>query len=324
MTGRAVDSVHIGPWDLPSEVVIREVGPRDGLQSEAPMPAQARARLILALLAAGVKNVEAVSFVSPKAVPAMADPREVLDLVGRVENVKIAALVPNLKGAQMALDAEVDEITVTIAASPAYNLRNVRMSIDESLDEIAGICSLGSSRRVRVDVVVSCAFGSPYEGDIPPADVSSLVARLVEAGASAITLADTTGMGTPRVLHYVLSEVKEVLGNTPSGSDLGLHLHDTRGTALVNCFTAMAEGIRRFDASVGGMGGSPFADGAAGNVSTEDLVALLDDLGIATGIDLVALLRASTLVEELVGHRLESRVAYSGPRSRVARAKDAS
>jgi hydroxymethylglutaryl-CoA lyase len=261
--------------------------------------------LVLALVESGIRHVEAVSFVSPKAVPSMARPDEVLAEVGHPEGATITALVPNLKGAQLALDADVDEITVTVAASATYNERNVKMSIEESVESIAAICELAAASGTPVDAVLSCAFGSPYEGDLPAADVADLVGTLRDGGASAITLADTTGMATPRVLSEVLSA---------TGIEVGLHMHETRGTGLLNCYTAMQMGIVRFDSSVGGLGGSPFAAGAAGNVATEDLVALLDDLGVRTGISLERLLRASAVIEELVGHPLASRVAYAGGR----------
>lgn len=290
---------------LPPAVAIREVGPRDGLQAEAPVAAADRARLVRALVAAGVRRVEAVSFVSPKAVPAMAGAGDVLSAMGPRQGVVVTALVPNVRGAELALDAGVDELTVTVAASAEYNRRNVRMEIDESVAAVDGICHLASAAGVAVDAVVSCAFGSPYEGDIAPVQVADLGDRLRQAGCDALTLADTTGMATPRVLEAVLER---------TGTAVGLHLHETRGTGLVNLYAALQAGVARFDTSVGGLGGSPFAEGAAGNVATEDVVALLDDLEVATGIDIDKLLEASALAAELVGHGLPSRVASAGPR----------
>lgn len=296
---------------LPARVRLREVGPRDGLQGEAPVPAAGRAELIAALIAAGVRHVEAVSFVSPKAVPAMAGAAEVLAAVGRPPGVTLAALVPNLRGAELALQAGVDELTVTVAASAAYNERNVRMTIDESVAAIATIAQAATAASgVTVDAVVSCAFGSPYEGDIPAADVAALAARLRAAGADAITLADTTGMATPRVLAEVLAAVAD---------PVGLHLHETRGTGLLNLYAAATMGVERFDTSVGGLGGSPFAAGAAGNVATEEAVALLDDLGVETGLLVEALCDAAALAARLVGRPVPSRVATAGPRTRLAR-----
>jgi hydroxymethylglutaryl-CoA lyase len=293
-------------------VDVREVGPRDGLQAEAPVPVGERVRLISALLGAGVAHVEACSFVSPKAVPSMAGAAEVVAAVlGTAPGVRVVALVPNVKGAEMALAAGVGELSVTISASPAYNEKNVRMSIDSSVDAIASICAMG----MPVDAVVSCAFGSPYEGDIAPDDVAALCDRLVAVGATSLTLADTTGMATPPRLRDVVAV---------TGPEVGLHLHETRGTGLVNAYAALELGVRRFDTSVGGLGGSPFAAGAAGNLATEDLVYLLDDLGVSTGIDLERLLAASAVAASVVGHDVPSRVATAGPRSRLASPASAS
>lgn len=292
---------------LPDSVVIRDVGPRDGLQPEAPVAPEDRVRLIEALVGAGVRRIEAVAFVSPKAVPAMAGAAEVMAVVPRTGGVRYAALVPNLRGSQLALEADVDELTVTISISATYNQRNVRMSIDESLGEIEKICA--AAEQVPVDAVVSCAFGSPYEGEVASTEVAQLVARLRQAGCSAITCADTTGMATPRGITDIASTV---------GTDIGLHLHETRGTALVCAYAALLCGITRFDTSVGGLGGSPFADGAAGNLATEGLVAMLDDLGVHTGVDVEALIDAAALVSDLVGRPLPSPVARAGPRTRLA------
>jgi len=290
---------------LPAAITIREVGARDGLQAEAPIPVEQRVDLIDALLVAGVTHLEVAAFVSPKAVPAMAGAADVVAAVGEPEGVTRAALVPNARGAEMALEAGIDELTVTVSASAVYNDRNVHMSIDESVEQIEAICVLARAGGVPVDAVLSCSFGSPYEGDIKPADIALLVERLRAAGADAVTLADTTGMATPRRLDDVLAL---------TGSGVGLHLHETRGTGLVNVYAGMLAGITRFDTSVGGLGGSPFAAGAAGNVATEEVVALCDDLGVHTGIGIDAMVDAARLVERLVGHPVPSRVAHVGPR----------
>lgn len=220
--------------------------------------------------------------------------------------------MPNVRGAEAALASGVDEITVTVAASLEYNRRNVNRTIEESVDEIDRVCALAEAAGVPVDAVISCAFGSPYEGDIAAPDVAELGARLREAGAADLTLADTTGMATPRVL----SEVLEL-----TGTGVGLHLHETRGTALLNAYVALQAGVVRFDTAVGGLGGSPFATGAGGNLATEDLVALLDDMGIETGIDLDGLLEVATKVATIVGHAVPSRTSAAGPRNRLRRAE---
>ncbi|HQY16043.1 MAG: hydroxymethylglutaryl-CoA lyase [Ilumatobacteraceae bacterium] len=293
--------------NLPARITIREVGARDGLQSEAPLDVDDRLELLDALLIAGVTHLEVAAFVSPAAVPAMAGAADVVAGLGAPEGVVRAALVPNVRGAELALAAGIDELTVTISASATYNQRNVRMSIDESLAAIAAICVLAGP--VPVDAVISCAFGSPYEGDSLPADVALLAERLRASGASAVTLADTTGMATPRRIDDVLLR---------TGTHVGLHLHDTRGTGLLNLYAGLQAGVVRFDTSVGGLGGSPFAAGAAGNVATEEAVALCDDLGVHTGIGIEAIIEAALLVERLVGHQVPSRVAHAGPRSRRA------
>lgn len=292
---------------LPAEVRIREVGPRDGLQGEAPVAVDDRVRLIDALGDAGVREIEAVAFVSPTAVPAMAGAAEVMARITRRPGVNYIALVPNLKGAELALESGVDGLNVTVSASAAYNERNVRRTIEQSLAEVGRICDVAGER--PVDVTVSCAFGSPYEGDIAPADVARVGAAAMTAGATSLTFADTTGMATPKRVEDLVAVV---------GSRIRLHFHETRGTGLVNAYAALGLGVADFDTSVGGLGGSPFAAGAGGNLATEALVHLLDDLGIPTRISLDRLLEAATVVAELVGRALPSPVAAAGPRSRRA------
>jgi hydroxymethylglutaryl-CoA lyase len=288
---------------LPARVVIREVGPRDGLQSEAPVSVTERANLIDALVAAGVAEVEAVSFVSPTAVPSMAGAAEVMTAIHRRPSVRYWALVPNRKGAELALEAQIDALTVTLSACPVYNEHNVKMSIDRSIRSLAEIVEVAGER--LVDTVVSCAFGSPYTGDIAADSVAALAERVRAAGVEQLTFADTTGMATPSRVDALLDAV---------GPDIGLHFHDARGTALLCSWHAIGRGVTRFDTAVGGIGGSPFAQGASGNLGTEDLVHVLDDAGVATGIDLYALLEVSHWLATVVGHELPSRVARQGPR----------
>ncbi|MDQ6615187.1 MAG: hydroxymethylglutaryl-CoA lyase [Actinomycetota bacterium] len=288
---------------LPPRVQIREVGPRDGLQGESPTSVGERVALIEALAVTGVADIEAVAFVSPRAVPAMAGATEVMAAVSRRPGVRYWALVPNERGAELALASAVDGLSVTVSASEGYSGKNVGMSMEESVAE-AGRIAARTDGRVPVDAVISCAFGSPFESDISPPAVAALAQRLLDRGATSITLADTTGMATPRRIEAVLDE---------TGDKVGLHLHDTRGTALVNAYAALQRGIARFDCAVGGLGGSPFAPGAGGNLATEDLIHLLDDLGVETGVDLAAVLAVSRQVAALVGHPVPSRVAQSGP-----------
>jgi hydroxymethylglutaryl-CoA lyase len=293
---------------LPGQVRIRDVGPRDGLQAEEPIAVEHRVALIEALADAGVREIEAVSFVSPRAVPAMDRAAEVLAAVRRAAGVSYFALVPNVRGAELAMASGVDGLTVTVSASEGYSQRNVRMSVEESLAQVGAVrASVGGD--LPIDVVISCAFGSPYEGDLAPVDVAALGNRARELGATALTFADTTGMATPR-------RVAELVAVT--GTDVRLHLHETRGTALVNAYAAMQLGVVAFDTSVGGLGGSPFAHGAGGNLATEDLVHLCDDLGVGTGIDVEQLLVCAHRLAEVLGHDVPSRVAAAGPRSRLA------
>jgi hydroxymethylglutaryl-CoA lyase len=291
---------------LPPAISIREVGPRDGLQPEAPVPVATRVRLVTELVAAGVSTIEVAAFVSPKAVPAMAGAAEVMAALPRSPSVRHVALVPNVKGAELAAEAGVDALTLTVSASETYSQRNVHMSVEDSLAQVAAIRdAIGGD--LPMDTVISCAFGSPYEGDLAPAAVAELGRRALATGSTSLTFADTTGVATPRRVRDLLAE---------TGIDVGLHLHDTRGTALVNAYAALEVGVTRFDTAVGGLGGSPFAAGAGGNLATEDLVHLCDDLGVATGIDLEALLVISSQVAVMVGHAVPSRVAAAGPRSR--------
>lgn len=293
---------------LPSSIRVREVGPRDGLQAEDPVDEADRVRLISALADAGLREIEAVSFVSPKAVPAMAGAAAVMAAIPRASGVTYLALVPNRRGAELALEASVDALTVTVSASETYSQKNVHLSVDESVAAAGEIAEFVGGR-LPIDVVVSCAFGSPYEGDLGADAVHRLGQRLLAGGADSLTYADTTGMGTPRLVHELLER---------TGPDVGLHLHETRGTALVNAYAALEDGVTRFDTSVGGLGGSPFAAGAAGNLATEDLVHLCDDLGVTTGVQLDRLLEVSAMVAGLVGHPVPSRVAAAGPRWRLA------
>lgn len=285
-------------WDLPDTISIRDVGPRDGLQPEQPVRVADRVALITALVDAGVTDVEAAAFVSPRAVPAMAGAGDLFRALERDEHARYWALVPNVKGAELAVDAGVDGLTVTVSASETYSRKNVKMSVQESLAQVGPIAEIAGSR--PVDVVISCAFGSydPDE-DIGAFDVAAIVDAAQDTGASRITLADTTGVATP-------DRIADVIATT--GVDVRLHLHDTRGTALVNAFAAMTLGVAAFDTAVGGLGGSPFAEGAGGNLATEDLVHLCDGLGIDTGIDLDRMVRTAGTVSALIGRKVPSRI----------------
>jgi len=277
------------------DVVIREVGPRDGLQREEPLEPSRRLALIEGLAGCGFSEMEVAAFVSERAVPAMAGAAEVVAGLPEGAGCTWWALVPNLVGAERAIAAGIEHMTVTVSASEEYSRRNVGMGAEESAAQAESIAAA-----VPVaDVVISCSFGSPYEGDIDPGAVAALAARFEAAGAT-VTLADTTGVASPRRLGSLLAR---------TGTAVGLHLHDTRGSALVNAYAALELGVRRFDTSLGGLGGSPFAQDAGGNLATEDLVHLLDDLGTTTGVDLERLLAVDELLRGWLGRPLPGRVA---------------
>jgi hydroxymethylglutaryl-CoA lyase len=299
--------------ELPRTVSIREVGPRDGLQNEDPVPTGAKVRLLDALSGTGVGRIEAVSFVHPKAIPQMADADDVWAAARKAEGVRYSALVPNSRGAQRALAAGFREVEVVVSASETHNRRNVNRSVGESLDDISRLIVQLHAAGSTAEVIVATSFGCPYQGDVDPRAVARIVDRVVADGADRISFGDTTGMATPYRVREVVAAVRE------RHPDLALllHFHDTRGTALANLLTALDLGVTEFDASVGGLGGCPYAPGATGNVATEEVVHMLHDMGIDTGVDLDALLAAAALAEQIVGRRLPSGVLRAGPRTRL-------
>lgn len=303
------------PVTMPARVRIREVGPRDGIQSErAHVSTRDKVRLIDALSATGLPAIEAVSFVSPKAVPQMADARDVWAGIERRRGVFYSALVPNRKGAEIAAECGVDGMQVFIAATDSYNLNNVRKTVRDSLADVADVAAVGNASGIPVEGTISTAFGCPYEGDVAPERVVEVSRWMAGEGIGAISYGDTTGMGTPRRVRDVVEALRAELPDLV----LNMHFHDTRGTGLANVLTALELGVDYFDASVGGMGGSPFAAGATGNVTTEDLVHMLADMGIETGVDLDALLAAARLAQELVEGELPGKLLRAGPRWAVA------
>jgi hydroxymethylglutaryl-CoA lyase len=301
---------------LPETVEICEVGPRDGLQNEDPVPVADRVRLIDALSRTGLQRIEAASFVSPKAIPPMAGAGDVMAQIERVPGVVYRALVPNEKGAELAIAAQADELEVVVSASETHNQKNVKRSVDESLAGAERLIGMAHEAGLPVDGIVSTAFGCPYEGDVEAARVAATAAQLLDHGADSISFGDTTGMATPVRVDGLLDELDR-LG--VDRSKIGLHFHNTRGTGLANVLTALERGVRRFDASVGGLGGCPYAPGATGNVVTEDLVHMLDDMGVQTGVDLEALIACAHQAQDLVGRELPGQVMRSG--HRLARAE---
>jgi hydroxymethylglutaryl-CoA lyase len=299
---------------LPTSVRIREVGPRDGIQSEkALVPTVDKIRLIDALSATGLRYIEAVSFVSPKAIPNMADAREVWAGIERKKEVFYSALVPNRKGAELAAEAGLDGMQVFIAATDSYNVRNLNKTVRQSIADVEEVVAVAGDAGIPVEGTISTAFGDPYEGDVAPVRVAEVSRWMLDCGIATISYGDTTGMGTPRRV----TELIEVLRSQLPEVTINLHFHDTRGTALANVLAALELGVDYLDASVGGMGGSPYAEGATGNLVTEDLVHMLEDMGISTGVDLEALLEAARVAQSLVEGRLPSKVLRAGPRSAV-------
>ncbi len=299
--------------DLPSQISVREVGPRDGLQNEDPVPTEAKIELIDRLSATGVRRIEAVSFVRPEAIPQMADADQVWRGIHRARGVRYSALVPNLRGARRALDAHFTEIEAVVSASDTHNRKNVNRSTSESLDDIAAIIDEAHGRGASCQVIVSTAWGCPYEGDVPVGRVVEVAGRAVADGADSISFGDTTGMATPGRVWSLVGEFRSARPDTP----LNLHFHNTRGTGLANVLAALEMGVADFDASVGGLGGCPYAPGATGNIATEELVHMVADMGIDTGIDLAAMIDAAADAERIVGRELPSQVLRAGPRSRT-------
>ena len=299
--------------DLPSSISLREVGPRDGLQNEDPVPTPAKIALIDLLGHTGVSRIEAVSFVRADAIPQMADADEVWAGVARVPTVRYSALAPNLRGARRALAAGFTEVEVVVSASDTHNRKNVNRSTEQSLDEIAVVIDEAHRRGATCQVIVSTAWGCPYEGDVPVDRVLWAAGRAVADGADSVSFGDTTGMATPRRVRDLVGGFRSRYPDTP----LNLHFHNTRGTGLANVLAALELGVDDFDASVGGLGGCPYAPGATGNIATEELVHMVEDMGVATGVDLDAMIGAAAEAERIVGRELPSQVLRAGPRTRT-------
>jgi hydroxymethylglutaryl-CoA lyase len=298
---------------IPDRVTICEVGTRDGFQIEPDfIPTEVKVEIVDLLSAAGLPRIEVTSFVHPKAVPQLRDAETVMARIKRRPGTRYAALVPNDKGAVRAVDAGVDAIHTVVSASESHNLANVNMTIAESLDKLRAVMQVATRAKVHVGCGISTSFGCPFEGDVPLARLESVVRRLVDMGARAIGLADTTGMANPRQVAEVL---QHLMPRFP-GVEWTLHTHDTRAMAIPNILAAMECGVTNFDASIGGLGGCPFAPGASGNVCSEDLVHCLHAMGVGTGIDLDRLLAASRRVQDVVGRPLPGQIVKAGPATR--------
>ncbi|BCV40093.1 hydroxymethylglutaryl-CoA lyase [Shewanella algae] len=290
---------------LPPKVSLFEVGPRDGLQNETSVSTQAKIALIEALADAGVKRIEAASFVSPKWVPQMADSGEVLRGISRRAGVCYSALTPNLKGLELALAAGADEVAVFAAASEGFSQKNINCSIEESIARFEPLLSRAKEQGIRVRGYVSCVLGCPYDGEIAPAEVARVADILHQLGCYEISLGDTIGVGTPLKARKMVETVAE---RVPV-ERLALHFHDTYGQALANILACLETGVSVIDTSVAGLGGCPYAKGASGNLASEDLVYMLHGMGIDTGIDLNKLAQAGRQISQQLGRKTSSKVA---------------
>lgn len=293
----------------PGKVLIREVGPRDGLQNEAKfVPTEFKIQLIKALANAGITAIEATSFVHPRAIPQLSDAEAVVkglqDLPSRVV---FSALVGNVRGVERALQAGIGEVVLVISASEAHNRANLNMSVNESISHVRQIGPLAHSEGIRARGAVATAFGCPYQGQINTLQVSKVIEGMLDTGIHEITLADTAGMGNPRQVYDLILELKQSFPHV----DWALHFHDTRGLGLANIVMGLQAGVTVLESSVGGLGGCPFIPGATGNVATEDLVNMCQGMGIRTGIDLEGILQCTSLVEETLGRTLSAKVKGS-------------
>lgn len=291
---------------LPARVIVVEVGPRDGLQNEAaPIATADKIAFVNRLSEAGHQVIEVSAFVSPKWVPQMADAALVFAGITRRKGVRYTALIPNVAGLERAIEARVDEVAIVAAASESFSLRNINQGVQASLDAYRTVCARATAASLPVRAYLSTAFGCPFEGPVPPSAVADISAALIDMGAYEVALSDTIGIAHPGQIPAV---VEAVAARVPLDR-IALHFHDTRGTALANVLMALQLGVTTFDASAGGLGGCPYAPGATGNLATEDLLYMLNGLGIETGVRLDKVLEASRFIEAKVGHSLSSRYA---------------
>lgn len=297
---------------LPAHVTMREVGTRDGIQSlGAFIATEHKIEMANRLARTGLTRIEVTSFVHPKLVPQMADAEQVMAGIERPAGVSWEVLVPNLKGTERALLTHPDRILVVLSASDSFNLKNIRMTIDDSLRSIQEIVPAAQAASVPVIAAISTAFGCPYEGDVPESRLFEVIARLLDLGVEEIDIADTTGMANPLQVEQTIGRVRERWPDVA----FALHFHNTRGMGLANVVAGLRAGVTVYDASVGGIGGCPFAPKATGNVSTEDVVHMLHEMGIQTGIDLDALIGCANRMSEILGKELPGQVMKAGPRS---------
>lgn len=297
---------------LPASVQIREVGPRDGFQNEPEtIPTEAKIELINALARTGLKRIEVTSFVRPDVIPQLSDAAAVLSGVDLPEGVSASVLIPNMKGLETALEMRdsFQEVNVFLSASESHNLKNVNRTVVESLDGVSEVLRRAGDEGLRREAVISTSFGCPYEGVVPVDKVLGIAESLAEAGADEVGFGDTTGMANPVQVGEFFAAAKERLPDT----ELTAHFHNTRGQGLANVVAALQSGVRSFESSFGELGGCPVPAGATGNIATEDLVSMLEEMGVSTGVDLTALLSATARVREVLGRPLGSHTLVAGP-----------
>ena len=298
--------------DLPASVRIREVGPRDGFQNEPEViPTDEKLRLIGMLARSGLRRLEVTSFVRADVIPQLADAEEVLSRVERVDGVAYSVLIPNERGLERALDhrERFDEVNLFLSASETHNRRNVNRSIDESLAGLERVIERAGAEELRREGVISTSFGCPYEGEVPVERVLEIADRLATAGCEEVAFGDTTGMANPRQVGEFFDAARERL----VGVELTAHFHNTRGQGLANVLAAMEAGVESFEAAFGELGGCPVPPGSTGNISTEDLVSMLEEMGVETGVELPRLIEASRAAQELLGRPLGAHVLRAGP-----------
>jgi hydroxymethylglutaryl-CoA lyase len=300
---------------LPGRVKVVEVGPRDGLQNEQQqVPTETKIELVLRLADAGLPVVEATSFVSPRWIPQLADAEQVMAGIGKRPDTVFPVLVPNIQGLERAVLAGAGEIAVFTAASEEFNRKNINAGIQESMVRIRGIAEQAGASGLRVRGYVSCVLGCPYQGQVATETVVDIARQLVDAGCYEVSLGDTIGSGTPVAARNLVQSVAEAIGL----DRIAVHFHDTRGQALANVFACLEAGVSTVDASVAGLGGCPYARGATGNLATEDLVYMLHGMGIATGVDLDALVAAGLFISDALGRPPASRIGAIADRERAA------
>jgi hydroxymethylglutaryl-CoA lyase len=296
---------------LPHCVNITEVGTRDGFQAlPCIIPTQMKIDVINSLIEAGVRSIEATSFVSPRAVPQLADAAEVIAGIKRRPDVIISCLAPNIRGAERACAAKVDEMALIISASESHNKKNLNRSIEESISGFRAIADIANSNKIRLRGGIATSFGCPFEGDISAEKVADLASAFANLGIYAVTFGDTTGMATPPIVTAVCNAVRSKSPKT----EIALHFHDTRGTGLVNVMTGLQLGITDYESSVGGIGGCPFAPGATGNICTEDLIYLFHELGVTTHIDMNAVVEIAKKIEQYLKTPLPGHIMKAGNR----------